>query len=279
MTVTRKPPTARMAKPAHADKARVHRADANLIPVGAPDPHTPEASRTEQIVQAITQAIVAHHLRPGEKLVEQRLGDRFAVSRTVVRQALNRLAEMKLVQLEPARGAFVAAPSVQEAREVFAVRQMVEGQMLREVVARATAADLKRLRAHLKAEQAAVGRVDVAARTRLLFDFHVRLAEVLDNSVLVHWMQELVSRCALITLMYQSADDAQASNAEHADILQAVEARDADLAVRLLQSHLEAVVRQLTAAPSLQARRAEDRGPRAGTAPASPQPKTRRASP
>jgi DNA-binding GntR family transcriptional regulator len=268
-----------MAKPAHADKGRVRRADANLIPLGSPDAQAPEASRTDQIVQAITQAIVAHHLRPGEKLVEQRLGDRFAVSRTVVRQALNRLAEMKLVQLEPARGAFVAAPSVQEAREVFAVRQMVEGQMLREVVARATSADLKRLRAHLKAEQAAVGRVDVAARTRLLFDFHVRLAEVLGNSVLVHWMQELVSRCSLITLMYQSADDAQASNAEHADILKAIEARDADLAVRLLQSHLDAVVRQLTAAPSLQGRGAESGVPPAGTATASPTPSTRRTSP
>jgi DNA-binding GntR family transcriptional regulator len=279
MPAARKPPTAHMAMPAHADKSRVHRADASLIPVDAAAADAPETSRTEQIVQAITQAIVAHHLRPGEKLVEQRLGDRFAVSRTVVRQALNRLAEMKLVQLEPARGAFVAAPSVQEAREVFAVRQMVEGQMLREVVARATAADLKRLRAHLKAEQAAVGRVDVAARTRLLFDFHVRLAEVLGNSVLVHWMQELVSRCSLITLMYQSADDAQASNAEHADILQAIEARDADLAVRLLRVHLDAVVRQLTEAPSSAGSRSGGRSHTSGTAPASPSKPTRRASP
>ncbi len=279
MTAARKSPTAHMAKPARADRARVHRADASLIPVDVADADGPESSRTEQIVQAITQAIVAHHLRPGEKLVEQRLGDRFAVSRTVVRQALNRLAEMKLVQLEPARGAFVAAPSVQEAREVFAVRQMVEGQMLREVVARATAADLKRLRAHLKAERAAVGRVDVAARTRLLFDFHVRLAEVLGNSVLVHWMQELVSRCSLITLMYQSSDDAQASNAEHVDILKAIEAHDADQAVRLLQAHLDAVVRQLTEAPDRAAssKNAPARTP--GTAPASPSKPTRRASP
>jgi DNA-binding GntR family transcriptional regulator len=251
---------------------RVPRADASLISLEVADAAHADGSRTDQIVLAITQAIVEHHLRPGEKLVEQRLGDRFQVSRTVVRQALNRLAEMKLVQLEPARGAFVAAPSVKEAQEVFAVRQMVEGQMLREVVARATPADLKRLRAHLKAEREAVGRVDVAARTRLLFDFHVRLAEVLGNSVLAHWMQELVSRCALITLMYQSADDAQASSAEHADILQAIELRDADLAVRLLRDHLSAVVAQLTTAPRVPR-------PGAGTAPASHHPPTRRASP
>ncbi len=245
-----------MAKEVHREAhalaptaSRVPRADTSLIPLSAPDALSPEVSRTEQIVQAMTQAIVEHHLRPGEKLVEQRLGDRFQVSRTVVRQALNRLAEMKLVQLEPARGAFVAAPSVQEAREVFAVRQMIEGQMLREVIARATPADIALLRAHIQAESAAVARLDVPGRTRLLFDFHVRLAEVLGNRVLVHWMQELVSRCALITLLYQTADDAQASSAEHADILNAIEAQDADGAVAVLTRHLDAVVRQLTQAP------------------------------
>ncbi len=245
-----------MAKEVHREThaptaSRVPRADASLIPLTPADALAPEVSRTEQIVQAVTQAIVEHHLKPGEKLVEQRLGDRFQVSRTVVRQALNRLAEMKLVQLEPARGAFVAAPSVQEACEVFAVRQMIEGQMLREVIARATADDIASLRAHIQAESAAVARVDVTARTRLLFDFHVRLAEVLGNRVLVHWMQELVSRCALITLLYQSADDAQASSAEHADILAAIEASDADRAVALLAHHLDAVVQQLTLASTV----------------------------
>ncbi|MEY4766673.1 MAG: hypothetical protein RI907_3346 [Pseudomonadota bacterium] len=226
-----------------APTARVRRADASVIPVDVPDA---EGSRTDQIVLALTQAIVEHRLRPGDKLVEQRLGDRFAVSRTVVRQALNRLAEMKLVSLEPARGAFVAAPSIREAQEVFAVRRMIEGQMLREVVARATPADLKRLRAHLKDERTAVKQADVSARTKLLYDFHVRLAEVLGNTVLVQWMQELVSRCSLITLMYQSDDDARTSNAEHADILAAIEARDADRAVELLDQHLSAVITQIT---------------------------------
>ena len=75
-------------------------------------------------------------LLPGAKLVEQKLGDRFGVSRTIVRQALFRLSQLKLVRLEPARGAFVAEPSIEEAREVFAVRRMVEGQMVRQLIAR-----------------------------------------------------------------------------------------------------------------------------------------------
>ena len=253
MSETRKTPTAQDAAPRRATTprpARLRKADPDAIVTdGSPADGQNDASATEHIVGAVTRAIVEHRLLPGAKLVEQKLADRFGVSRTLVRQALFRLSELKLVKLEPARGAFVSAPSIREAHEVFAVRKMVEGQMLRELIAKVTPADIRALKAHLRAERDAVKRIDVPNRTKLLFDFHVRLAEVLGNQVLVDLMQELVSRCSLITLMYQSADDAEASNAEHVDILQAIEARDADAAVALLNEHLAAVERQLTERP------------------------------
>ncbi len=230
-------------------RARLARADADQIPSGEHEAPGGEASSTEQIVAAVTRAIVEHRLLPGAKLVEQKLGDRFGVSRTVVRQALFRLSELKLVRLEPARGAFVAAPSVREAREVFAVRRMVESQMLRELIPLIRPADIRLLKAHLKAERDAVTRIDVPSRTKLLFDFHVHLAKALGNQVLVDLMQELVSRCSLITLMYQSADNAHASSAEHAGLLKAIEARDTERALRLLHEHLNTVERQLTERP------------------------------
>jgi DNA-binding GntR family transcriptional regulator len=224
------------------------KADADAIPM-PPAPVTgDDTSSTEHIVLAVTRAIVEHRLLR-EKLVEQKIADRFGVSRTIVRQAFNRLSELKLVRLEPARGAFVAAPSITEAREVFAVRRMVEGQMMRELVASIRPAQLRTLKAHLKAERDAVKRIDVQARTQLLFDFHVELARVLGNQVLVNLMQELVSRCSLITLMYQSSDDAETSHAEHIAILKAIEARDADTAAALVDEHLMTVEHQLTERP------------------------------
>ncbi len=206
-------------------------------------------SSTEVIVSAVTRAIVEHRLLPGAKLGEQKLGDRFGVSRTIVRQAMFRLSELKLIQLEPARGAFVAAPSIREAREVFAVRKMVESQLLRALIPKVKQADIRVLKAHIKAEREAVSRIDVPSRTKLLFDFHVRLAELLGNQVLVDLMQELVSRCSLITLMYQSSDDAETSNAEHVDILKAIESRDVDTAVALMDEHLSSVEQKLTERP------------------------------
>ena len=85
-----------------------------------------ESSTTRSIVEALTRAIVEHRLQPGTKLAEQKLADHFGVSRTLVRQALFQLSQNRLITLEPARGAFVAAPSVDEARQVFAVRRMLE---------------------------------------------------------------------------------------------------------------------------------------------------------
>lgn len=234
--------------------SRLSKVDASALPDGRPskaNKRSPAAdqvapSPTEKIVQAITQAIVEHRLLPGTKLVEQTIGDRFGVSRTIVRQALFKLEQMKLVRQEPARGTFVAEPSVQEAREVFAVRRMIEGQMVHELVGQLKAADLQKLKAHIREEKLAVQRLDVATRTRLLFDFHVLLAQLTGNQVLVALMTELVSRCSLIGLMYQSASDASTSHHEHADIIQALEDRDAARAVSLMAAHLQVVEAQLT---------------------------------
>ena len=88
-------------------------------------------STTSLIAARLTRAIVEHRLQPGTKLAEQKLADHFGVSRTLVRQALFQLSQNRLVRLEPARGAFVAAPSADEARQVFAVRRMLEAEMVR----------------------------------------------------------------------------------------------------------------------------------------------------
>ena len=205
-----------------------------------------ESTSTHAIVQALTRAIVEHRLQPGAKLAEQKLADHFGVSRTLVRQALFQLSQNRLIRLEPARGAFVATPSVEEARQVFAVRRMLEAEMTREFVRSVTPARLKALREHVAQEKAAVASEDVSERTELLGDFHVRMAELMGNQVLAQMLGELISRCALITLMYQSASEAAHSNDEHADIVKALAARDEERAVRLMTEHLLHVEANLT---------------------------------
>ncbi len=200
-----------------------------------------DSTTTRSIVDALTRAIVEHRLQPGSKLAEQKLADHFGVSRTLGRQALFQLTHNRLIRMEPARGAFVAAPAVDEARQVFAVRRMLEAEMTREFVRSATPAEIKALREHVALEKAAVSGEVISDRTELLGDFHVRMAELMGNEVLAQMLGELISRCALITLMYQSASAAEHSNEEHADIVKALAAKDEERAVRLMTEHLEHV--------------------------------------
>ncbi|RZJ19155.1 MAG: GntR family transcriptional regulator [Haliea sp.] len=199
---------------------------------------TPPPDTTTSIVEALTRAIVEHRLHPGSKLAEQKLADHFGVSRTLVRQALFQLSQNRLIRLEPARGAFVASPSVAEARQVFAVRRMLETEMTRAFVRDVTPARIKALKEHVAQEKAAVARNDVAGRTELLGDFHVRMAGLMGNDVLAQLLGELISRCALITLMYQTASAAEHSADEHALIVKALAAKDEALAVQLMNDHL-----------------------------------------
>jgi DNA-binding GntR family transcriptional regulator len=199
------------------------------------------STATRSIVDALTKAIVEHRLHPGTKLAEQKLADHFGVSRTLIRQALFQLVQKRLIRMEPARGAFVATPSSDEARQVFAVRRMIEIEMTRNFVRHVTSTQIKALKEHVAEEKAAVSRGDVPGRTDLLGDFHVRMAELMGNDVLAQILSELISRCALITLMYQSSNAAEHSAEEHSEILKAIAAKDEDLAVKLMDEHLRNV--------------------------------------
>jgi DNA-binding GntR family transcriptional regulator len=205
-----------------------------------------ESSSTTVIVKALTKAIVEHRLLPGSKLAEQKLADHFGVSRTLVRQALLQLSQHQLVTLEPARGAFVAAPSVKEAKQVFAVRRMLETEMTRAFVQQVNAKQIASMRTHVAQEKAAIAQEDASGRTELLGDFHVRMAELMGNDVLAQMLSQLISRCALITLMYQTSHAAAHSNDEHSAIVDAFEERDAEKAVHLMRQHLMHVEESLT---------------------------------
>ena len=207
------------------------------------------AGSTERIVEAITTAIVERRLMPGTKLTEQKIADIFKVSRTIVRQALNQLSRDHLVTLEPERGAFVAIPSAQEARQVSEVRTIIEAALVRRLCACITDAQIAQLRGHLRAEREAVQRTDVSGRTRLLADFHVLLARILGNEVLAQWLADLLRRSSLISLMYQSSHSAQHSQGEHELIVDALERRDARAAVRLMEQHIDNVQRNLRLDP------------------------------
>lgn len=195
----------------------------------------------QDIAKDLAAAIAARRLPPGTKLREEALARFYSVSRTKVRAALLMLSKDKLIEIVPDKGAFVAKPSATEAHEIFAVRRILEGALVRQFIDKASPTDYQRLRAHHIQEQEALNSDDPQARSRLLSDFHVLMAEIAGNKVMTDILKELVARSALIAMLYQSEREAACSSNEHGEFLNAAQKGETEQAVQLMLEHLDHV--------------------------------------
>jgi DNA-binding GntR family transcriptional regulator len=193
----------------------------------------------------IVDAVLSGRLRAGTRLGEQQLAQLFSVSRTVVREALIRLETRGIVQVSARRGWFVIEPSIAEAREAFAARRAIELGLLHGVGGVEPRA-VEVLNQHVARERDAIASGDVAARSYLLGDFHVCMAEVLGNRMLADILRDLTARTVLISMLYQSTHDAAESCSEHADIVAAVMSGDRARAASLMADHIGNVEAGLT---------------------------------
>ena len=191
-----------------------------------------------RIYRAVVSAVMSHRLPPGTRLGEADFCELYQVSRTTVRKALQRLAHDHIIELRPNRGAVVASPSPREARDVFAARRALERAIVPLVVANATPASLRAIRAALEAEEQARHSGDRAGWIRLGGEFHLLLAELSGNAVLQRFMGELVSRCSLIIALYETPGAPMCGNDEHGDLLALIEQGKAEQAVALIEHHL-----------------------------------------
>src|SRR5450830_641927 len=183
---------------------------------------TGRSGTQDDIVYAhIFEAILEQRLAPGTKLSEEALGEIFGVSRTIIRRAV------------------VASPSVEEARQVFLARRLVERAITELAVQHATAEQLAELRQMVNDERDSFSRGDRGAGIRLSGEFHLKLAEAAKNAPLISFQRSLVSQTSLIIAQYESGNRSHCSYDEHTQLIDAIEARDAVLAVNLMMHHMD----------------------------------------
>ncbi len=204
---------------------------------------------SSEIADRIGESILAQRLSPGTRLGEAQLASIFGVSRTVIREALTRLSERGVVTVNARRGWYVIEPSLVEAQEAFAARRVIELGLIRQV-STVDAATVRKLKNHLARERQALRAEDVGARSFLLGDFHVCLAECIGNGLLADTLRDLTARTTLISMLYQSSHDADQSCAEHVEIVAALEKGDSARAERLMSHHIGNVEAGLTRAPA-----------------------------
>jgi DNA-binding GntR family transcriptional regulator len=224
-------PAVRRAKPAAP-------ADSTSIEAAAPP--------DEGVYAAIHEAILDHRLPPGTKLKEIPLAELFGVTRSVVRKALARLAHERVVELRTNRGAIVASPSVEESRNLFAARLVIESAIVDVLARSVTKAQVRELRALVQEENAAYQRGEVRSGLKLSREFHCVVARMAGNTVLTDFLEQLVARTPLVLLAYRGrSQHAGCANDEHAAITEAIAAGQAGKAVALLRTHLESLAGHL----------------------------------
>ena len=199
-----------------------------------------DGDRTGAVYRALRRAIIEQALEPGAKLPEDAIGERFGVSRTLVRHALGRLAAEGLVELRRNYGAAVAKPSWEDARDIFAVRLCLEQLVVAELAGQLTADQIARLERHVDDEEAARG-TNEPLSIRLAGEFHILLAEMTGNALLARYVSEVASRFGVILALYGRPHSSECAVSEHRTIIEALGTGDAPRASAIMKEHLDAV--------------------------------------
>jgi len=201
-------------------------------------------SSAQRVTELLREDILSGFFRPGSRLTELVLLERYGVSRVPVREALRALAGEGFVELRPNAGARVAQVPLDDVADLFTVRSVVEG---------LTAARCaRRVQAGVDVVPALRGIVergslegDPAEGARLTAEFHDELARASGSPSLTVVLKQVSERIrwAYTTSVPQSADRAWA---EHARIVDAIAAGDAEKAEREMQDHLAVARRSFT---------------------------------
>lgn len=205
----------------------------------------PADTATERVYQGIYQAIVEHRLAPGARLREEELSESFGVSRTVVRQALQRLAADHVIELAHNRGAQVPQPDLSHATQVFEARCLVEGEVARRLAGRLSDEQVRALTQLVEAEGQAHARGDAAAAIRLSGQFHRTLAGLAGNPVFARWLDEMLPTTSLLIALYQRSDQPGCVTHRHQELVAALVQGTPAQAASEMRRHLKELEKSL----------------------------------
>ncbi len=200
-------------------------------------------SQRDRVFHETHKAIVAGELKPGDPISEREYGKRANVSRVPVREALIQLESAGLVTMIPERGAFVRAFGLQDVRQLYEVREGLEGMAARLAAGRMDAGDLSRFVALFRAFLDAGGEVNRDEMHAVNVRFHEAIALSCDNALLQRMLSNIRDQIQIARVRRFS----KSSTAEilerarhHLGIAEALLAGDGAEAERRMRAHVAA---------------------------------------
>jgi DNA-binding GntR family transcriptional regulator len=188
----------------------------------------------------LRRAVLEGHLEAGERLDQDALAAELGVSRTPIREAIAALESEGLLESKPHRGVYVTEVSKKDIREVFALRALLEAEVVRQAVSSIPDSVLDELGRMLEEAQKSYDNGDQAAHFDADTRFHKTLREFADNSLLREVLDGVNNRVAAVRRFAQTKPGPHVDEfaREHLQILHAVRQRDPDKAAALMKLHL-----------------------------------------
>jgi DNA-binding GntR family transcriptional regulator len=192
----------------------------------------------EQVKELILERILNGAYKPGERLVETRIASELGTSQAPVREALRDLELLRFVESEPFRGARVRDVSQEELIEIYPVRAAIEEVAAREAATRLDG-EVADLEAELEAMHRAADAKDLHAQVEHDVAFHRLIVEAAGNQILLEtWRSLRVEARTLLTALRTGLDGHDIAE-RHRPVLEALRARDPELAGATLRGHVE----------------------------------------
>lgn len=195
---------------------------------------------SESVYQKLRDHLIFGYFKPGQRLAEEQLAEQMGVSRTPVREALLRLEQEGLIQMLPRQGAVVRRISLEEARQVYEVRALLEGLAARLTVQHMTPQDLSAIRKALDASFEVMEQGDTRSLVIHNNHFHDLIGDTSRNVVLKKILNLLHTQVNLlrITLWSTFPDRLEQTLREHERIYEAMAAGDEDGAEQAAREHI-----------------------------------------
>ncbi|HBU14763.1 MAG TPA: GntR family transcriptional regulator [Gemmobacter sp.] len=208
-----------------------------------PEPVRRAADSSDRAYRALRQALVDFRFHPGERIREARIAAEMELSRTPVREALNRLASEGFVTLVPNRGFFVRALDIDDLLDIHELRAIVESAAFARMCRRAEDAQIAALAEYWQSVQPVYAAHDADAILEADEGFHMMIAKASGNSEILALLPMINARIRFIRrILIDHARHDDDLVADHAQIVAAALARDAEGGAALMKSHIELTV-------------------------------------
>lgn len=195
----------------------------------------------EVIADTLRDAILTGEFRPGDRLIQDELAERYGVSRIPLREAMRTLSAEGLVTFSSRRGAIVTALTPEDIKEILSIRAVLEGMGARLAAERGTPEEISRVRQAFHRLEAARG--DVRLYFECNYEFHRAILDAAHSPRLKELIFNLRNAVEPVARRYLiAAGRVETAHRDHADLLSALEQGDPDAAEQIASGHAQHVL-------------------------------------